>query len=177
VNLIILIAKAILSVTLLVAGSAKLADVSSFSVTLRMFVSLAIPQSFIRFAAVTIAVAEVTAGLLSMTFPSIYLMNGVIAALCGAFFVVSVLGYLNFRESSCACFGGLSQRKFDAVGMGRGAGLLILAAVALQRVPTSTIQLTASSRLLLGAAEVMLCLTTFIAARALDRSAANLSSR
>jgi len=174
---IILIAKTILSVTLLMAGSAKLADVPSFSITLRMFVSLSIPQSFIRFAAAAIAIGEITAGLLSMTFPSIYLMNEVIVAFCSAFLAVSILGYLNFRDRSCACFGGLSQRKFDARAMVRSVGLLILAVVALLRVSSSSIQLTTSSRLLLVVAEGILCLTTFIAAQALERSAANLSTR
>lgn len=176
-NAVILIAKVIISVTLLIAGSAKLADISSFSMTLRMFAGPAMPQSLIRSAAAAIAIAEVTAGLLSMTFPSAYWINGVVAAICGAFLAVSVLGYLNFRDSSCACFGGLSHRKFDAGALVRSAALLVLAVVALLRVSSSSIQVTASSRLLLGAAEIMLCLTTFIAAQALERSAANLSSR
>ena len=80
-------AKACVAVILLVAGGAKLADLSGFSATLRLFLPRKTPHLAIRGSAVGVVAAELVLGGASLCWPGGRWLNPVILALTCAFAV------------------------------------------------------------------------------------------
>ena len=167
-------AKLILAVTLLVAGGAKLASLSSFSATVRMFLPNRFRLPIARAISISVILGELILGTMSLTLPSVPLINQLVLVLCAAFIVISSIGYAIFRGRSCQCFGGLSQRKFDFLGVARSVLLLAMSVIALQHLNPGTIQVQLSSTLLLLVGAALLGASAFIAARAIEASARNL---
>ena len=64
-------AKAALAVMLLIAGSAKLADLASFAAAVRLMLSFRVPRAAGRAAALGIAVAELALGGASLSLPQV----------------------------------------------------------------------------------------------------------
>ncbi len=168
----ILGAKALLAVMLVVAGAAKLADLSGFAGTVRLFLPPAVaarPWSAGAAGRTAAAVAggELLLGAASLSSPGVAWLNAAVLGLACSFVVASGVGYAFHRGRSCRCFGALSQRRFDLAGIGRSVVIAGMAAVAVLAVPGSLTRLTLADRgLLLCAAALLACLA-FTAARCL----------
>jgi Methylamine utilisation protein MauE len=166
-------AKAGIAVILLVAGGAKLADLSGFGATLRLFLPGRTPRAAIRGCAVAIVAAELLLGGVSLCLPAVRWLNPVILALTCVFVIVTATGFAVFRGRSCRCFGALSSKKFDRISIARSCVLVVMAALAMGGLG-STAGLSGLDSALLAVASVLLILGTFTAARALDAGATNL---
>lgn len=164
-DVLVLCAKTALACLLIVAGGAKLSDPASFASTVRLFIPLRVAWPLLSAIAVAVSLGELAVGLASLTLPAITALNALVFAIACAFVAVSVTGYAFHRGRSCRCFGGLSQRKFDAAGVLRSAVIAGIAAVALAHVGTAALQLDATARVLLLAAAGLLALAAFTAAR------------
>lgn len=164
--MLVLGAKSVVAVMLLAAGGAKLADLASFAVTVRLFLPRGVPRRVRGGAAVGIAVAEVVIGGASLSFPAVRWLNLVVFAAAGVFVLVSVAGFVFYRGQSCRCFGALSQRKFDAAGIVRSLGIATLAAFAMSGVPPESIRLGIGARILLLTAMAIVGFAAFTAAGA-----------
>jgi hypothetical protein len=165
-NFLVLAAKSGLALMLIVAGSAKLAGVSSFAASVKLFVPVhGSPRAMERIA-IGIATFELILGSASLAFPSVGAINLVVLATACGFLTVSSIGYVRHRGKSCLCFGQLSNRVFDAVGVMRSVVIVGLAAgVALIDVSRSAIQLTTAGHLLLLGGTVVVAVATYTAAR------------
>ncbi len=168
----ILGAKAALAVMLVVAGAAKLADMNGFAATVRLFLPPGVAAQRWRLQAAVAVAAVVAAGELllggaSLTTPAVAWLNLAVLAVASSFVVVSGVGYAFHRGRSCRCFGALSQRTFDLLGIGRAVVIAGLAALAVPAVPGSVIKLTLADQGLLLAAAVVLGCLAFTAARCL----------
>jgi hypothetical protein len=160
-------AKAALAVMLLVAGGAKLADLTGFAAAVRLFVPLRGLAPAYKHLAAAVALAEAALGGASLAFPAVTWINLVVLAAGCAFAAVSVIGFARHRGKSCRCFGALSRRTFDAAGILRSALIAALAAVATIGVSAPAIRLGAVAQILLLAAAALLLAVSFTAARAL----------
>jgi hypothetical protein len=163
--IITLAAKLAVALTLIAAGSAKLADIGQFASTARLF----LPRGLLptaRAVAGLIAAGELAAGCASLAAPRAGWVNWVVLGLGAVFTVISVVGYGRYRNRSCNCFGGLSRRKFDRRGIARSLLIAALGAVATLPVPASAIRLSAAEALLLLTAAALAACATFAAAKA-----------
>jgi methylamine utilization protein MauE len=166
-DLLPLAAKSLLAAMLLVAGSAKLADLASFAAAVRLFAPVRIPRIAVRWVAAGIAVTELALGSVSLSWPSTGWINPAVFTLACGFTAVSDAGYLFRRGQSCRCFGALSNRKFDAVALVRSAVITVIAAVAMSRVRSALIGIGGVEHLLLLLASVVVAFAAFTAARTL----------
>ena len=166
-NTLALTAKVIVAAMLAVAGGAKLADVSGFAAAVRLLVPVRVPTITWRVIAVTIAVAEVALALASLSSPATGWLNTVVFGFACGFVVVSVLGYVFHRGHSCRCFGALTRRNFDALGIARTVAIAVAAALATAGVPHAMVEIGAADRVLLLLAAALTSLAGFSAARAL----------
>lgn len=160
--------KAILCAVLLVAGGAKLADLSGFASTVRLFVPRYrwMLRRAPRIVAVGVAVAELVVGIMSLSLPHLRWPNVLVLCVAGAFVVVSTYGYAVHRNRSCRCFGALSQRRFDLGAVARSIVISTLAAVVVAR--PAAIPLAAADEALLGLSAALLAFAAFTAARSLN---------
>ena len=85
---------------------------------------------------------------------------------CG-FASVSVIGYAFHRGRSCRCFGALSRRKFDALGIARAVAIATAAALATAELPRAVVTIGAGDRVLLLLTAALTTVAAFSAARAL----------
>jgi hypothetical protein len=166
----ILGAKSLLAVMLVIAGGAKLADLAGFAATTRLFMPWRVPRAVIRGCALGIALAELGLGAASLSSPSVGWLNPVIFTLACGFVGVSAVGYAFYRGRSCRCFGALSQRKFDVVGILRSVAIAAVAAIAMSGVRVTSVQVGGAERGLLAAAAIFLGLIALTAARVLSES-------
>lgn len=166
-DVLVLGAKSLLAVMLLVAGGAKLADLTGFAGSVRLFIPRRIPGEVREGMALGVALTELLIGAVSLSSPTIRWLNPVVFALGCVFVAVSGLGYAFHRGRSCRCFGALSRRKFDVAGILRSTAIAALAAVAMLNVRPGSIQVGATARILLLAAAALLAAASFTAARAL----------
>lgn len=166
-NTAVLTAKVIVAVMLLVAGSAKLADVTGFAAAVRLLIPVRVRAVTGRAMAVTVAVAEVALGLASLSSPATSWLNLVVFGFACGFVAVSVLGYAFHRGHSCRCFGALSRRKFDALGIVRAVAIAAAAALATASLPRAMVEIGAADRALLLLTAAVISLAAFSAARAL----------
>lgn len=171
-TLILLGAKAAVAATLLIAGGAKLADISGFAATTRLFMPWRLPRLLTRCFAVGAAVTELMLGALSLSSPSVRWLNLVIFAVTLLFLAIASLGYALHRGRSCRCFGALSQRRFDARGIARSAAIAAIAAVAIPGAPTAAIRIDAPERTALAIGAIMLSLAAFTAASSIGTTRA-----
>lgn len=162
-----LAAKSLIAVMLLVAGGAKLADPASFAAAVRLFVSFRVPRLIIPSIAVGVALAEIALGVASLSWPAVGWLNPVVFALVCGFVAVSGAGYVFHRGMSCRCFGALSRRKFDAMGVLRSIAIAAVAAAALRMVPPALVHVGVAGHLLLLLAGLMVALAAFTAAGSL----------
>jgi len=153
--LMVLGAKAGLAVLLLTAGGAKLADLSGFAATMRLFVPDFATQPVLRAAALGIALGELAVGAASLSSPGLGWVNAAVLAICCGFLAVSAVGYAWHRDRPCRCFGAMSKRTFNAAGLGRSALLAACAGLAEMPVRPSLIQLGVAGRLALLAGAVL----------------------
>lgn len=160
--------KSALAVMLLIAGGAKFADLASFAATVRLFVPYRAPWLVIRRSAMGVALVELAVGAASLSWPPASWLNLFVFVLGCAFVVVSVVGYVFHRGRSCLCFGALSQRKFDALGILRAAVILAVAAIAMFGVRPATPQVGVEASAMLAVAAVLIAITAFTAAKALS---------
>src|SRR5689334_21721429 len=153
-NFLVLATKSGLALMLIVAGSAKLAGVPGFAASVKLFVPLKGSPRAMERIAIGIATYELILGSASLACPSVDVINVLVLATACGFLTVSSIGYVRHRGKSCLCFGRLSNRVFDGVGVLRSVVIVGLATgVALIAVSPSAIQLaTAGHLLLLGGA-------------------------
>lgn len=166
-DVLVLGAKAALAVMLLVAGGAKLADLTGFAAVVRLFIPLRRLAPAYKYLATTVAVAEVVLGSASLSFPAVEWINLVVLAAGCAFAAVSVVGFARHRGKSCRCFGALSRRTFDVPGILRSALIAAFAAVATVGVSGPAVRLGVPAQILLLAAAVLVLAVSFTAAKAL----------
>jgi hypothetical protein len=173
-NIIGFIAKTILAVILLTAGGSKAASLRGFGVVIRLF----LPRRLRHLAATPVALAvvatELALGAASFLIPSLRFLNWLVLCLCCAFLVISAVGYAYHRDVTCQCFGALSRRQFDGIGVARSAGLVGLALVAALNMRPVDMQLSISSQVLLAFCVCLVTGAAFVAARVLENSARNL---
>lgn len=165
-------AKSVLAVMLLVAGGAKLAGLDGFAATAALFVPDALLRAGAlarapRWIALAVALGEVLLGGASLSAPELGWLNPVVLAAGCAFVLVSGAGFAFHRGRSCRCFGALSRRRFDLLGIGRAVVIAALAGLAMTGVPASSVRLGPGGRTLLLAAALLLALVAFTAARVL----------
>ncbi|HEY3907527.1 MAG TPA: MauE/DoxX family redox-associated membrane protein [Streptosporangiaceae bacterium] len=161
----VLSCKAVIAVLLLAAGGAKLADLSGFASTVRLFLPRPARARSPQLAA-GIAVGELAAGAVSLSVPQARWPSLVVLAVCVAFALTWSVGYVRHRGRSCRCFGALSAREFDQAGVVR-AGVLVLAALAAAApVPVLSVQLGLGGRLALLAGGALIAGATCSAAAA-----------
>lgn len=166
-NTLALTAKVIVAVVLLVAGGAKLADVRGFAAAVRLLIPVRVPGITGRMIALAVAAGEVALGLASLSSPATGWLNTVVlGATCG-FVAVSVWGYAFHRGHSCRCFGALSRRKFDVLGITRALATAAAAALAAIGLPRAMVEINAADQVLLLLTAALTSLAAFSAARAL----------
>jgi Methylamine utilisation protein MauE len=166
-NTLALTAKVIVAVMLLVAGGAKLADVTGFAAAVRLLVPFRMPGVTGRVIALAVAAAEVALGLASLSSPAAGWLNTVVLGVACGFVAVSVWGYAFHRGRSCRCFGALSRRKFDAPGIARALAIAAAAALATAGLPRAMVEINGTDRVLLLLTAALTSLAAFSAARAL----------
>ena len=164
---LVLGAKTALAVMLLVAGGAKLADLTGFAAVVRLFLPVRAVAPFYQSIAVAVAFAEIILGGASLAFPAAMWINLVVLAAGCAFLLVSVTGFAWHRGKSCRCFGALSRRRFDVPGILRSSLIVALAVVATVGVSPSAVRLGVTAQVLLLAAAMLLLAVSFTAAKAL----------
>ncbi len=167
VDILVLAAKALVAVMLVVAGSAKLADVASFGAAVRLLLPFRAPGAAVTAAALAASVTELVLGAASLSLPAVGWLNPVVFGLACGFVFVSGLGYVRHRGRSCRCFGALSSRRFDALGMARAAVIAAAAAIAMTRVPPALVGLGTGARVLLLICVALVALAAHSAAHAL----------
>jgi hypothetical protein len=167
VDVLALAAKSLVAVMLLVAGGAKLADVASFAMAVRLFVSFRVPRPVLRWIAIGVALAELALGAGSLSWPAAGWLNPVVFAMACGFVAVSIAGYVFHRGLSCRCFGALSRRKFDAMGVLRSMAIAAVAAASMSGVAPGLVDVDVAGRVLLLAAGVLVALAAFTAAGSL----------
>jgi hypothetical protein len=166
-NTVALTAKVLVAVMLLVAGGAKLADVTGFAAAVRLLIPVRLPGAAVRVVALTVAAAEVALGLASLSSPATGWLNPLVFGFACGFVVVSVYGYAFHRGRSCRCFGALSRRKFDALGVARAAAIAAAAVLATAALPRAMVEIGVADRVLLALTAALTSLAAFSAARAL----------
>lgn len=165
-NFLVLAAKSGLALMLIVAGSAKLAGVSGFAASVKLFMPVHGSPRAMERTAIAIATFELILGSASLGFPSVAVINFLVLATACAFLTISSIGYVRHRGKSCLCFGQLSNRVFDAVGVMRSLVIVGLAAsVAVIAVSRSAIQLSTAGHVLLLGGAVVVAVATYTAAR------------
>lgn len=163
---LVLAAKSGLALMLVVAGSAKLAGVSSFAASVKLFIPTQSSSRVTERIAVGIATFELILGSASLAFPSVAVFNVLVLATTCAFLTVSSLGYARHRGTSCLCFGHLSNRVFDAPAVIRSLVIVGLAAsVTWIAVSRSAMQLATADHVLLLGGAVVVAVATYTAAR------------
>jgi hypothetical protein len=166
-NTLALTAKIMVATVLLVAGGAKVADVTGFAAAVRPLIPVRVPAVTGRMMAVTVAVAEVALGLASLSSPAVGWLNSLVFGFACGFVAVSVLGFAFHRGHSCRCFGALSRRKFDALGIARAVAIAATAALATTALPRAMVDIGTADRVLLLLTAALTSLAAFSAARAL----------
>lgn len=172
--------RAALAALLLVAGGAKLADLPGFATSAAMLAPRALVAAapglvrrLSRPVALLIALAELVLGAASLCSPAAGWPNlAVLAAGC-AFVAVAAAGYAFRRGRPCRCFGALSRRGFDLLGVARAVLIAVAAGLATTRVPASGVRLGLADRGLLLASAVLLALVAAATARGLAVSRAS----
>jgi hypothetical protein len=163
--------KAVIAVLLLAAGGAKLADLPAFASTVRLFVPVPALRSGHGplLLALGIAAGELGAGAVSLAVPQVRWPNLVVLVLCVAFLVVAAVGFFQHRGRSCRCFGALSARGFNRVGIVRASLLVVAALAATVPVPALAVQLSLDGQLGLLAGGALIAGATYTAAAAVSR--------
>jgi len=169
---VFLAAKTALAVMLVVAGAAKLADLSGFGATIRLFLppGAAAHRWSLRVIGVVsagVACGELMLGSASLSSPAAAWLNIAVLGTTCAFVVVAGVGFAFHRGRSCSCFGGLSHRRFDRAGITRSVVIAGVAGLGTAAVPGTLIRLDLADRCLLLAAAALLASVAFSAARGL----------
>lgn len=159
--------KSVIALVLIVAGGAKLADPASFAAAIRTFTSQRPAYPVVKALAMTIASTELSLGVVSLSLPSVWVLNVCVFAMACGFLLVSLIGYVFHRGRPCRCFGALSRRKFDASSVLRGLGLVLLSAVATLHVQQAAIGVSVQDNFLLAVVASLVACAAFAAARAL----------
>jgi Methylamine utilisation protein MauE len=166
-DVVILAAKSMIAVMLLIAGGAKLADLSGFAATMRLFMPRQPGKRVMRAFACTVAIGELVLGTASLCWPVARWLNTLVFAVACLFAVITSVGYAFYRGRTCRCFGALSQRKFDLLGVLRSIAIAAIALVAMFGVPPATLQLGVPERVLLALSAIFVALAALTAASAL----------
>ena len=166
-EVVALIAKSGLALMLVMAGAAKLADLSGFAMTARLFIPRMTPSVVVQGIAAGIGVGELVLGTASFSFPHVQPINYVVLGMGCLFVAVAVVGWIFHQGVQCRCFGRLSRRTFDLTAVARSVLIAGLAAVAVTVAAASTdIQISPTSQIVLVAAAVLLACGSYAAARA-----------
>lgn len=162
-QVLVLGCKASLAVLLLTAGGAKLADLPGFAANVRLFWPATAPD-WVAAVAPVIAGTELAAGAGSLALPRVGWINPIVLAICCCFLAVWIIGFARHRGRACNCFGGLSRSAFSAAGIGRTAGLVLVAGVALVPVPPVAVALGVGGELGLLGTGALVAVAAFCAA-------------
>jgi hypothetical protein len=168
VTVFVLAAKTAMAAVLLIAAGAKLADLAGFAGTVRLFTTHRAPRHVVRAMAVGIAITELVLGAASLASPAASWLNLAVLALGCAFVAVSLTGLMFHRGHACRCFGMLSRRRFDAVGVLRSLVIACIAGIAIIGVPQVAVHITELTEVLLATTALLLAFAAFTAARALS---------
>lgn len=168
IDTITLGAKSLLAVMFLVAGGAKLADLTSFAAAVRLFLPHRIALHQLRAIAGTAASSELVIGAASLSRPTTKWVNGIVFAAACVFVVISILGYVFNRGRSCRCFGALSKREFNTAGILRSLAIGAVAFASMRSVRPSFVDISLAGSLLLLFVGVLLALAAFTAAQSLS---------
>lgn len=123
-DVLLLVVRAALAVTLLAAGASKLADVAAFRSTLT---TLGVASRAAHPAATAIAAAEILVGSLSIARMWPRAVDVAVVVATASFAVVSLLGLVRASATPCRCFGALTRSQFDARALARNCVLTALA--------------------------------------------------
>lgn len=163
-----LVAKSVMGVLLVVAGASKLADLTSFAAAIRLFLPHQIALRELRLVGATIALSEFAIGAASLSRPTTGWLNGLVLALSCGFLVISTLGYVFHRGRSCRCFGALSKRRFDALGIVRSLALVAISLISTRPVSAAVVDVNFTESFLLALVGVLVGLGAFTAAQSLS---------
>ncbi len=163
-------AKAAVAVLLLVAGGAKLADLTGFAAAIRLFLPAAAPQAVLAglpAAGAALALTELLTGVASLCWPAAGWLNWVVLALACGFVVVAAIGFTRHRGRPCRCFGALTRRSFGVRATAQALLIAGVAGLALRPARPAQVDLGLAEHLLLLAGASLLGLAAYTAARAL----------
>jgi uncharacterized membrane protein YphA (DoxX/SURF4 family) len=143
-QVVVLLLRAGLAAVLVAAGSAKLADLRSFVLTL---MGLGLPgrwRLLLRGLALIIPLFEVGLGLaiVSGLWPAV--INSVVLVLMASFSVVVIVALRRKLKVTCRCFGMLSDSQFSSKGLARSLLLTGVAALVLWSGNVLSLQVTGS---------------------------------
>jgi uncharacterized membrane protein YphA (DoxX/SURF4 family) len=128
-QVVVLLLRAGLAAVLVAAGSAKLADLRSFALTL---MGLGLPARWrllLRGLALIIPLFEVGLGLAVVSGLWPLVINGVVLVLMASFSVVVIVALRRKLKVACRCFGTLSDSQLSSKGLARSLLLTGVAAI------------------------------------------------
>ena len=162
-------AKAAIAVLLVVAGAAKLADLTGFAAAIRVFLPAAPPRVLAGLPGVGAALAllELLTGAASLCWPATRWLNWLVLALACGFVVVAAVGFARHRGRPCRCLGALTRRSFGVRALVQALVIAAAASVALRPSRPAQVDLGVQAHLLLLTGACLLGLAAFTAARAL----------
>jgi methylamine utilization protein MauE len=163
---VVLACKAAVAVLLTAAGGAKLADLTGFAASVRLFWPGRLAPARLLAVSAGLAGGEVAAGAASLSSPRAGWLNLVVLAICGGFVATAAVGYARHPGRPCRCFGGLSRRGFNAAGIATAMIIAACAAVAMIPVRPALTQLGASGRFGLLAGATLVAVAAYTAAAA-----------
>jgi uncharacterized membrane protein YphA (DoxX/SURF4 family) len=164
---LVAVGRAVLAVTLLASGGAKLGDLASFADTVR---GVGIPPRHARSTAGAVALLETMLGALALGGRWVTPVDAAILALLIAFVGISAYAVKTRPDLRCRCFGSLSDARFGRRTLLRTLGLAVLAAlvVAGERVEAPGYGGASAATWVTLAAALALALVCAQAARTLD---------
>ena len=168
---VVLGCKAVVAVLLAAAGGAKLADLSGFAASVRLFLPGGLAARSLTIAT-ALAGGEVAVGAASLSSPRAGWLNLVVLVICAGFVAVSAAGYARHPGRPCRCFGALTRRGFSVAGIGRAAAIALGAVAAAVPVHTALIQVGPASRIGLLAGALLVAAAAYSAAAAVAAGAA-----
>jgi Methylamine utilisation protein MauE len=165
--------KAGLAVLLLVAGAAKLADLTGFGSAIKLFLPPRLPPRpaarVSTAGASAVAVTELGLGLGSLGWPASGWLNLAVLAIAAGFVAVAAAGLALHHGRSCGCLGTLSQRSFGPRGLAQAVAIATAAALATRQVQAAQLRIDLAAQVLLLAAAGLTALVAFTAARVISR--------
>jgi uncharacterized membrane protein YphA (DoxX/SURF4 family) len=164
---LVAVGRAVVAVTLVASGSAKLGDLSSFADTVR---GVGVPRRYARGLGTAVALVETALGVLALAGAWVHAVDAAILALLVVFGAITAYAWRTRPDLRCRCFGALSDSRFGRRTLLRTIALATVAALVAAGEQSDLPRYggSSSARALTVAAALSLALVCAQAARTLD---------